>query len=924
MALTPEEKKRIQARVKELELSGIGTQDAIARAFADIAGPEALSKIISEKSKGTAAPPQAPVKPVSPNTEAEAKSLRNEYNKAKADFIKTRRDELKSLGYTDAIAESMASDEFNRSFRTPMESGFGEYEERKGKVGIPFTPIKTVPEAVIPEIEKDPGLFDALRPQVFFSPGASKQEELSRFDPAVTAEKTEINWADVKEAMADSGLKGQELDNYIEGLKAAYEIKRAERRSKIASGLEAGKPGSPQEFAQKTLEETMAELGNIANAPVITVPDEKAAKEREASGDLAASDILKKQVQSGREARNYSPAQSAYLDAVRDTDRARAVKARLETGETKKIWTLKDGTKISDEAYTQRQADAVDKKKTDTALQGASPSTVKLTRAEITADEAKKFQGQVARDFTLSSEKLAEYNRDPAAFLEKYKEGGILTDTSVLGGQKETTFGQGLRLILAPSNALAGAVSPYLFEGQEIFGGDPEFVAQEKRRSRPELYKDNPVLYNIAKNRGFLGEGIETAEILGLEGAAKGAYLAGTFAADMLDPTFELMKGVGVAGKTTLGAYNASAALKAIDNASRGGRAIDAAAVGAKAGLNDILDTVVFGKAGRILDISEATVEKVPVLGPKVKEVRKKAGEFLDLTDPRSLATTDLARSLDASTEASRRIAANAEATVVEVAEELAKSDKYKDSTYAKAFAKEAKKNPARSAADLAATIKADERLIEEAEKIVKGIDELATTGSTRLVRNKEVARQLGNLASSDPDVAARFRAVDAAKAEGKTKLGQYAEALTPDQLERLKRAMLHSEAATAVYRATKDSKIPVGNLVAATKNVMVDKKLLPEIMKAAKESVVGKIADELRGSSIRFKEASGKRQVAQAYDLTKEQAETLQTRITELVNFRRIDPNTAAQMSKDLDNRFITTRDLRSLIDNEVDLIAE
>jgi hypothetical protein len=540
MALTPEDKKRIQARVKELELSGMGTQDAISKAFADIAGPQALSQTISERSKGTAAPPQAGAKPVNPNSEAQAKSLRNEYNKAKADFIKTRRDELKSLGYTDAVAESMASDEFNRSFRTPMESGFGDYAERKGELLIP--PIK--PEAVIPEIKKDLGLFDALRPQVFFSPGASKQEELSRFDTAVTGEKAEINWADVKEAMSDSGLKGQELDNYIEGLKAAYKIKKAERRSKQASGLEASKPGTPQEFAQKTLEETMAELANIANAPVITVPEEAAAKKREASGDLTAGDILAKQVEAGAEKRNYSPAQSAYIDAVRDTDRARAVKARLEAGETKKIWTLKDGTKISDKEYTARQADAVDTKKPDLALQGAAPSTVKLTRSEITADEARKFEGQAARDFTLSSEKLAEYNRDPAAFMEKYKESGILTDTSILGGQKETTLGQTLRLVLAPSNFLAGAVSPYLFEGQEIFGGDPEFVAQEKRKSRPELYKDNPVLYNIAKNRGFLGEGVETAEILGLEGAAKGAYLAGTFAADMLDPTLELMQKV--------------------------------------------------------------------------------------------------------------------------------------------------------------------------------------------------------------------------------------------------------------------------------------------------------------------------------------------------------------------------------------------
>jgi hypothetical protein len=292
------------------------------------------------------------------------------------------------------------------------------------------------------------------------------------------------------------------------------------------------------------------------------------------------------------------------------------------------------------------------------------------------------------------------------------------------------------------------------------------------------------------------------------------------------------------------------------------------------------------------------------------------------------LASTDLARSLDASTEASRRIALNPQATVEQIAEELAKSDKYKDSTYAKAFAKEAEKNSARSAADLAATIKRDEPLIQEAENIVKGIDELARTGSTRLVRNKEVARQLGNLASSDPDVAARFRAIDAAKPDGKTKLSRYVKALTPDQRKRLKRAMLHSEAATAVYKATKESKIPVGNLVAATKNVLVDKKLLPEIMKAAKESVVGRIADELRGSPISFKQAGTSkqvgRQIMQGYDLTKEQAKVLGDRIAELVNFRRIDANTAAQMSKNLNNDFITTKDLRSLIDNEVDQIAE
>ena len=49
MALTTEEKKRIQARVKELESGGIGTQVAIKQAFDEVAGPNALAETIASK-----------------------------------------------------------------------------------------------------------------------------------------------------------------------------------------------------------------------------------------------------------------------------------------------------------------------------------------------------------------------------------------------------------------------------------------------------------------------------------------------------------------------------------------------------------------------------------------------------------------------------------------------------------------------------------------------------------------------------------------------------------------------------------------------------------------------------------------------------------------------------------------------------------
>jgi uncharacterized protein YoaH (UPF0181 family) len=46
MALTPEQKDKIKAKVKELESTGINTQVAIKQAFDEIAGPTALSETI--------------------------------------------------------------------------------------------------------------------------------------------------------------------------------------------------------------------------------------------------------------------------------------------------------------------------------------------------------------------------------------------------------------------------------------------------------------------------------------------------------------------------------------------------------------------------------------------------------------------------------------------------------------------------------------------------------------------------------------------------------------------------------------------------------------------------------------------------------------------------------------------------------------
>jgi hypothetical protein len=116
---------------------------------------------------------------------------------------------------------------------------------------------------------------------------------------------------------------------------------------------------------------------------------------------------------------------------------------------------------------------------------------------------------------------------------------------------------------------------------------------EARRRARPEAYKDSPILLNIAQGRGFVGEAAELSKITGLDldkilevgpvSISLGTlYTAGAFAADLLDPSLDVLSGltkgarvglqtakaakeIGVEGAKTLGAkLGAEEAIKTV------------------------------------------------------------------------------------------------------------------------------------------------------------------------------------------------------------------------------------------------------------------------------------------------------------------------------------------------------------------------
>jgi hypothetical protein len=153
--------------------------------------------------------------------------------------------------------------------------------------------------------------------------------------------------------------------------------------------------------------------------------------------------------------------------------------------------------------------------------------------------------------------------------IEYYDEAGIFEDKTALGGTTETSLSWVLRSAFSPLAVTAtigtealnymggGAVGlgaealeqvgalPELPEGESYL--DPEYTRRIRERERPELYQGygliGEVADNIARFKGFTGEGVAIANEMNLDGLAYWGTVGGYFIMDLADPSFDVATG---------------------------------------------------------------------------------------------------------------------------------------------------------------------------------------------------------------------------------------------------------------------------------------------------------------------------------------------------------------------------------------------
>ena len=92
--------------------------------------------------------------------------------------------------------------------------------------------------------------------------------------------------------------------------------------------------------------------------------------------------------------------------------------------------------------------------------------------------------------------------------------------------------------------------------------------------------------------------------------------------------------------------------------------------------------------------------------------------------------------------------------------------------------------------------------------------------------------------------------------------------------------------------------------------------------MKRVSDSEIGQIAKSLESAKIKFVKSS--KGLSQAFELTDDIAAKLESIANQLQSFKKLDSNSLRDIKQNLKNKVITTEDFRSLIDANVDLIAE
>jgi len=854
MAFNDEQKKRIRELALQLEADGMPRGQAAQTAVSQLFTPEDLEQIFAPD----VAPPSAA--PIIDERSTDIKEADIDLLNQETKFIRERTRQIEAQGIPRSEAEKQARAEIE-AYREPAPLGFGtaaeRREETKGLFG--FVPS-----------EETAGAFGIQDTPI------GKQEGTSGIDYKAIGE-------------IFSNAYDESLD---EGLADSESFRQFIVEPRLAKLKEQGVVG--KEAQRQALEEGFSVLQDIQTK--IEDKENYLQPETLGSGDPLIR-AFSRQVELGEGVPDLTPEQVQFINAREQRRVARAIDAKRD--EEKTVIILEDGTEI----------DAADFDPQFMKSKGAKK--VKKTEADI-----RRELGEEAKiPWYLDPKKKVEVIADP----DKFEKVGILTSETPYGTKRETGANWLLRSALTIPNVVAGTV------GKLAYDLGPLSEAREEARTKRGY--DSAILLNVAENRGFMGEAQEAAELGSVKSVslpdlpemspetefalrqsfplAVGAYenvgdvlyyatVAGGFAGDILDPSLDIIKAAGVAGKSGSQAYRAMGNL--YEGLETSARASEAAKIAGRIGYRDFLDNNLIGNL---------------------------IGKKFDAGDVRGVITRNLADDYTAAMYVT-------DANTVEDAIKILKSEGLDKTRYAKSLEKY---DPKMEIDDF----------LEETKNIFKDDlieDDLIPLKFGQGARRKDLARAVGSIAATDDEIKALLKNAPKGK---KTRLDSFVDTLLSDERGRrlLRKALSADKAARDVIDATKGIDA-FDNLVAITKNTWAGKGSARTILERAKKSEVGKISQDLAdkgdlrlvatadqevgsaGQLTAGVRPPGTPKIQPAYELSEGQAKSLFSIVEDLKNYGKFNSATSDVIKSRLSKGIITVTDLRQVIDANIDLIAE
>jgi hypothetical protein len=794
---------------------------------------------------------------------AESPAAVQKLQNTRASFVDQKAGELELAGYQPEESRARAEKEFEDTFIKPVKSPYGELSKRvsRGLFGA-VEPAK--PTSISPEVSgAEASLSEALRPQTFLPESAVEKEERRMSTPAQVGIIGQGPDFEVLQKELQKELGAKDADIQIRGLRKAYE------RNLV------GATKSPAEVWQDTIAE-------VQEIPKLIADEKNYVKNSVQTGGPADPLFLafSRQVKEGKGVPKLSEAQGLFLSSVaQDTRADKEAELRKE---------------YADKPLVKSETEAVE------GLRSARPRTVtrELAGADKDAEIARMAAEQVEVPWWSDPKEVEKRLANP----EKYTKPGVFQSETPFGTQVESDVGYITRAAMAPLNLVAGAVFPVFFTGflEEVDEDNPAGVEEARRRARPEAYKDSPVLLNIAQGRGFVGEAAELAQLTGLNEdkiigpiSVGTLYTAGAFAADLFDPSLDLLAGAAK------GARIAAPAINFFDIVQIGGTAKAAKNLGIKSPQK-------FAAVEGIKEAARTVLTETPI----VTSINSLLAKYLGVP---KLAPGDIRLSMS------------------DAVARQASDDLFDAQGARKVIAPDAPK-----------PVKDINSKLDELDQLV--VPDITKRG--KVLSSKQFTDALVEAAVRNPEVATTIRNAERAASTkdstlSKVKARINAVSQDPQAYRAVQDALIRQSARNIVFKETGNSILKNG-IVAVTKNTFATqdqatkilkefastpfmKELFPQIIKTPAAGPASRTFGNRSGKVVDgYKMDPGKTVVRQGEIPRSPVAEKLRNEINTLVQEGLISRSYARLMAQGLAQDFISSADLRFIMDAGIDRVAK